>query len=173
MTKRKAEATHRNSAAAAVSESKALQRGLAQWPATVSRLEDEADRAEVDACFAIIVAQRPADQWTQLDLNRAANLARLMRLLDKDLQTIERVGTLIKGERGVKPNPALYATEKLASQVQQIARSLGLTWQASDPRTKNAANTQFALSHGNRLIDARERPNDGPAKAFDAFEGLN
>ena len=164
---RKQEVSKSSSVQSAVHRAQAARKGLAEWPSTVTRSDDANVQAEVDHQFAIVVAQRPADAWTPLDLNRAAQLARLMRLLDKDLSTLEQTGSVVSVDGKVKPSPMMHSVEKLAGLVQQHARSLGLTWQASDNRTASAHNAEFARTAGQTLINQQAN-----GEAADVWKGL-
>ena len=155
MAPRKTETAKLSSTTAQLARSRSVQSGLAEWPNTIAPLDDDEAQAEVMANFNLIVAQRPADSWTPLDLNRAAGLAQLMRLMNKDLRMLSQTGTLSRDDKGkLKPSPLLHPLEKTAGLIQQHMRGLGLTWQANDNRTTNAHNSQFARNEGAALLNS-------------------
>ena len=155
MAPRKTETAKRTSTTAQIARSRSVQAGLAEWPNTIAPLDDGEAQAEIMANFNLIVAQRPADSWTPLDLNRAASLAQLMRLMNRDLRMLSQTGTIARDDKGkLRPSPLLHPLEKMAGLIQQHMRGLGLTWQANDNRTTNAHNSEFARNEGAALLNA-------------------
>lgn len=162
---RKQETAKRSSITAAAERAQDLTRGLASWPSTVERLDDEARQTKIDAAFALIVSQRPASGWPPLDLHRAAQLAAWMVEQDHLTNVLSRAGSMVKGDRGMKPSPVLYALKDISNLVQTASRSLGLTWQAVDRRTERGHNAEFAASAGPQLIEGRAEPAAQPIDA--------
>ena len=161
---RKLERSKSSSVETAIKRAQATQRGLAEWPATVSLPEDEGAKAEVMRNFAIIIAQREPSSWTPHDIAKAGQLARLQRLLDVEVSQLEVTGaTIVTPDGKFKMAPALSGSEKLSGMVQALARSLGLTWSAAgDRRTENAHNSEFARSAGNMLVNQPMANSEAP-----------
>ena len=146
----------RSSVSANVDESREVQNGLAPWPNTVQLTGNEATDAEVTHIFNQIIVTRPASAWSGVDLIRASQLAILLQIGSKDLTNLLRTGSLIKGDRGPKLNPLLYAMEKLNGETNRLTRALGLNIQTNgqgDPRDQVAAHNQFSQKHGGALLN--------------------
>ena len=171
MAPRKNETAKLSSTTAQLARSRSVQSGLAEWPSTVEKLDDDDAQREVQMNFNLIVAQRPADSWSPLDLNRAASLAQLLRLMNRDLRMLSQTGTLSRDDKGkLKPSPLLHPLEKMAGLIQQHMRGLGLTWQANDNRTASAHNGAFARNEGAALLNARGQAGAQPISLEDILQ---
>ncbi len=110
---------------------------------------------EIDAIFQQIIATRPASEWNGIETQRAAQLAMLMHMVNNDTALLVRAGSLIKTNKGAKPNPLLYSLDKQNGQINHLCRSLGLTIHTNgkgDPRDQMGKNAQFERDHGRGMV---------------------
>lgn len=99
----------------------ALRQAAAGWPAMPSTLR----ASERKFWDAIMIARLP-QQWAQVDLLHAANLARCLADIEVNRRAMLREGTVVKSPAGPRLNPRCLLLERLHQRSVLLTRILQL-----------------------------------------------
>ena len=95
--------------------------------------------------FASVIAEFARSEWTAHQLELAAMVARKMRRLRDELETLEREGFVLETERGgVCQNPRLGGVRMLDTSIMATRRTLSLHARARDGEARDVAKRRSA-----------------------------
>lgn len=106
--------------------------------------------------FEELIGALPSSMWDAPRIRLAAQLARYMAYLDTLMVELKSVDPVIEGERGPRTNPKLTATREVASMVQQLTRTLGLSASqrgVTEGSRRQQAAAQSKVDRGQKAAD--------------------